>query len=144
LHCGYCGWWFCNSFQKNFFSILFKLCTLSPSTFHKFNFGQKLYFPYILIPNLREERESGRVLVIKKESLDEHRFRSQKDQFWYHEFHSMRGVWSKYSLLINFLKLVDLSRRIYEFVFLVWWILRLFKGIYNFIKIFRMFIDILG
>jgi len=56
----------------------------------------------------------------------------------------MRGVWSKYFLLINFLELVDLSQRIYEFVFLVWWILRLFKGIYNFIKIFRMFIDILG
>jgi hypothetical protein len=35
----------------------------------QFSFGPKLYFPYFFIPDLKEERESNRIPVIKRESL---------------------------------------------------------------------------
>jgi hypothetical protein len=35
----------------------------------KFNFSPKLYFSYFLIPDLKEKRESGQILMVEKESL---------------------------------------------------------------------------
>jgi len=33
------------------------------------NFDPKLYFSYFLVPNLREERERGWILVVESENL---------------------------------------------------------------------------
>jgi hypothetical protein len=33
------------------------------------NFGPKLYFFYFLVPSLKEERESGWILVVESENL---------------------------------------------------------------------------
>jgi hypothetical protein len=39
-----------------------------PPNLKKNNFSPKLYFPLFFDPNLREERESGWILVIKRKS----------------------------------------------------------------------------
>jgi len=63
----------CGSFkieQTNFtVHLLFKSQNFSPSIFQEFNFGSKLNFPYFLAPGLRNDGESGRILVIKRKSL---------------------------------------------------------------------------
>lgn len=44
----------------------------------KFNFGFKLYFSYFFVSILREERESGWVLMVERESPSWNRFQPRK------------------------------------------------------------------
>jgi hypothetical protein len=50
--------------------------------FWKFHFGSKFYFSYFWVPSLREDKESGWISVVKRESLSWHRFRPWKGWFW--------------------------------------------------------------